>query len=87
MDPIDLPGGGEQQQPSCRLLMALLGKTEPELRIRDILVVRIRIRGSVYLRLTWIRLIYLGEANNSNPAAGQLMALLGKTEPASQRCS
>ncbi len=33
---------------------------------------------------TVLRVLYLGESNsraNTNPAAGQLMALLGKTEP------
>ncbi len=36
---------------------------------------------------TVLRVLYLGEANsraNTNPAAGQLMALLGKSEPASR---
>jgi hypothetical protein len=37
---------------------------------------------------TVLRVLYLGEASsraNSNPAAGQLMALLGKTEPPASR--
>ncbi len=37
---------------------------------------------------TVLRVLYLGEANsraNTNPAAGQLMALLGKTEPPASR--
>jgi hypothetical protein len=48
--------------------MALLGKSEPELWICDILVLRIRIRGSVPLPLTYMDPIDLPGGGQHQPS-------------------